>query len=198
MRKPVLLACALVLAAPAAHALFKVVGPDGRVTYTDRPPLASEGRVVPVSRDTGAAIDNTLPFALRPVVARFPVTLYTSSDCGDACVMGRSHLSRRGVPFTERNASTQEEREAWSRIVGGAEAPTLQVGGQSVRGGFVPSAWDETLDVAGYPRTSLLPPTYQPPAAVPLIPPRAAPSPTPPTRPTTAPAADSNPSGIRF
>jgi glutaredoxin len=198
MRKPLLLACALVLAAPAAHALFKVVGPDGRVTYTDRPPSAGEGRVVPVNRDTGASIDNSLPLALRPVVARFPVTLFTSNDCGDACSMARSHLSRRGVPYTERTATTNEERESWSRLVGGSDAPTLQVGGQSIRGGFVPASWDETLDVAGYPRNSLLPASYQPPAPVPLIPPRAAPSATPPTRPAPTTDVDSSPSGIRF
>jgi glutaredoxin len=199
--KPALFAIALVLAAPAAHALFKVVGPDGRVTYTDRPPSPSEGRAVPVNRETGAAVDTTLPFALRPVVARFPVTLFTSGDCGDACVMARSHLARRGIPYTERTASTLEERESWTRIVGGSETPTLQVGGQAIRGGFVPASWDETLDVAGYPRNSLLPPTWQTPAALPLLPPRPAPPATPPSsnrneRPE--PASEGNPGGIRF
>jgi glutaredoxin len=195
--KPALLAIALVLAAPAAHALFKVVGPDGRVTYTDRPPSPSEGRAVPVSRETGAAVDTTLPLELRPVVARFPVTLYTSADCGDACSMARSHLARRGIPYTERTASTLEEREQWSRLVGGSETPTLQVGGQSIRGGFVPASWDETLDVAGYPRSSLLPPSWQAPAALPLLPPRPAPPP-PPTVTNNRPEPAASPGGIRF
>jgi hypothetical protein len=31
------------LAAPSAHALFKVVGPDGKVTYTDRAPQPAAG-----------------------------------------------------------------------------------------------------------------------------------------------------------
>jgi glutaredoxin len=197
MIKPALLATALLLAAPAAHALFKVVGPDGRVTYTDRPPSPSEGRVVPVNRETGAAVDTALPLALRPVAARFPVTLFTANDCGEPCVMARSHLSRRGIPYTERIASTPEERDQWARIVGGTEAPTLQVGAQSIRGGFVPASWDETLDLAGYPRNSVLPATWQQPAALPLVPPRpvAAP-PTPPTSPRAEPAE--NPGGIRF
>jgi glutaredoxin len=197
MLKPALLAAALMLAAPAAHALFKVVGPDGRVTYTDRPPSSSEGRALPVNRDTGAVVDTTLPFALRAVVARFPVTLYTAIDCGDGCVMARSHLARRGIPYTERSASTLEEREQWMRIVGGGEAPTLQVGGQSIRGGYVPAAWDETLDVAGYPRNSLLPPTWQQPAALPLLPPRPAP-PTAPPPAATRPEPAQDPGGIRF
>lgn len=189
----------LVLAAPSAHALFKVVGPDGRVTYTDRPPPPNGGRVVPVNRDASSTSDPALPFALRQIATRFPVTLYTSVNC-DPCGLARQMLARRGIPFTERVADTREDREAWERIVGGLEAPALRVGGQMLRG-FSPASWDETLDVAGYPRQSQLPPTYQAPAAVPLVERGAAqPTPTPPSRPERPPAQDSttNPGGIRF
>ncbi len=201
MRIPALLftvAATLLFAAPAAQALFKVVGPDGKVTYTDRPPSPSEGRVLPVNRETGRASDPALPFALRQVATRFPVTLYTASSCGDACALGRNLLSKRGVPFIERVAETDEEREAWPRLVGGSEAPVLKVGEQTLRG-YAPVAWDETLDTAGYPRQSLLPSTYQSPAPVPLVERKAPPQRTAPQAPA-APAADtgSNPAGIRF
>lgn len=191
-------AAALLLAAPAAHALFKVIGPDGRVTYTDRPPSPSEGRAMPVNKETGRASDPALPFALRQVATRFPVTLYTASSCGDACALGRNLLSKRGVPFTERTAATDEEREAWPRLVGGSEAPVLKVGEQTLRG-YSPVAWDETLDTAGYPRQSLLPANYQAAAPVPLIERRVAPKPASPAAPNAATdEPGSNPSGIRF
>lgn len=201
MRAPVLLSvlttATLLVAAPAAHALFKVVGPDGKVTYTDRLPSSSEGKVMPVSKETGRASDLALPYALRQVATRFPVTLYTASTCGEACGLARSMLGRRGVPFQERVAETDEEREAWPRLVGGSEAPVLKVGEQTMRG-FTPIAWDETLDTAGYPRQSTLPANYQAPAPIPLVerkpaPQKAAPQPT-------APPVDngSNPAGIRF
>ncbi len=201
MHTPALLTAvtaALLFAAPSAHALFKVVGPDGRVTYTDRVPSASEGRVMPVDGMTGRASDPALPFALRQVATRFPVTLYTASNCGEACALGRSLLAKRGVPYTERTAETDEEREAWVRLVGGLEAPVLKVGEQMLRG-YAPVAWDETLDVAGYPRQSLLPANYQAPPAMPMIA-RQPPPQRPAPRPTTVPAVDpgSNPSGIRF
>lgn len=193
-----LLYAALCLGAAQAQGLFKTVGPDGRVTYSDRPPPASEGRVQPVNRETGRSSDPQLPYALRQVASRFPVTLFTSSNCGEACPMARSYLLRRGVPFAERAANTVEERESWATIVGGTEVPTLLVGSQSLRG-FVPAAWDETLDVAGYPRTSQLPASYQPPTPTPLIPPKVvAQNPAPPSLPAAPSAADSNPSGIRF
>ena len=191
-------AATLLFAAPAAHALFKVIGPDGKVTYTDRPPSPSEGRVMPVNRETGRASDPALPFALRQVATRFPVTLYTASTCGDACALGRNLLNQRGVPFTERTADTEEEREAWPRLVGGSEAPVLKVGEQTLRG-FAPGAWGETLDTAGYPKQSQLPPSYQPIAPVPLMERKAAAPKAAPQTPA-APAADpgSNPAGIRF
>jgi glutaredoxin len=190
----------LLLASSAALAQYKVVGPDGRVTYTDRQPSPGEGRVSPVGRDGGSsAADAALPYALRQIATRFPVVLYTTSDCANACTMARNFLARRGVPYGERVATSPEEREAWQRIVGGAEVPTLQVGAQSMRG-FTPSVWEETLDVAGYPRASQLPAGYAPPAPLPLIAPRVVPRAVE-QPPPAAPPVDggaSNPAGIRF
>jgi glutaredoxin len=188
----------LALAALPAHALFKVVGPDGKVTYSDRPLPDAGGRALQVNRDGSvAASDVSLPYALRQVMAKFPVMLYTASQC-DACEMGRALLTRRGIPFAERTATTPEDREAWQKLVGGQEAPVLKVGSQVLRG-FTASIWDETLDVAGYSRQSQLPPNYKPAPALPLVERKpAAPPVAAPTAP--APPADntSNPSGIRF
>lgn len=198
MTKPALLStlvAALVLAAPAAHALFKVVGPDGKVTYTDRPPPTGAGSVATI--DSTASSIASLPYALRQIAQRFPVTLYTMKDCGEACAMARTLLAQRGVPYAERLAETNEEREGWMRLVGGVEAPVLKVGQQSLRG-FVPVAWNESLDTAGYPRQSTLPATYQP-AVQPLIERRAPPEPRPAVAPAPPPADPaSNPAGIRF
>lgn len=192
-----LAAALLVLCAPSAHALYKVVGPDGKVTYTDRPPASAEGRVQPVSNDGHRASEAQLPFALRQVAQRFPVTLYTASNCGDACALGRAHLAKRGIPFSERIAESEDERAAWPRIVGGTEAPAVKIGGQMLRG-FSASAWDETLDLAGYPKESQLPPSYRAPAAMPLIErkPEAPKGPAP--LPLPSPTEGSSPGGIRF
>lgn len=193
------LACLLLTSLPA-QALFKVVSPDGKVTYTDRPPPAGEGRATTVNRDgSSASTDTSLPFALRQVMVKFPVTLYTASNC-EACDMGRGLLTRRGIPFSERTATTEEDRAAWEKLVGGQEAPVLRVGGQVMRG-FNATQWEETLDIAGYSRQSQLPPNYKAAAAVPLVerkpvaPPVAAPE-APPAPPPVDPR--SNPNSIRF
>ena len=194
-----LAASVLALSTAPAHALFKVVAPDGSVTYSDRLPSAGEARVEVVSRETGRPSDVQLPYALRQVATRFPVVLFTATNCGEACVMARAHLARRGIPYSERIASSDEERNAWTRIVGGNEAPTLLVGSQSLRG-FTPSQWDDTLSVAGYPATSQLPANWQPPPPVPLMPPRNSSStPATPALPAAPPLLDSdNRSGVRF
>jgi glutaredoxin len=189
----------LMLSALPAHALFKVVGPDGKITYSDRAP-PGDTRAVQVNRDGSiAANDVALPFALRQVMAKFPVTLYTASKC-EACDMGRALLQRRGIPFSERTANTNEDKEVWEKITGGQEAPVMKVGAQVMRG-FNATSWEETLDVAGYSRQSQLPPNYKAAAAQPLVEPK--PSTPPVITPVTAPAPapvdpQSNPRGIRF
>ena len=50
IRRPALRAAVAVMAvltALPAAALYKVVGPDGKVTYTDRPPAPASGRISP-------------------------------------------------------------------------------------------------------------------------------------------------------
>jgi glutaredoxin len=189
----------ILLSALPAHALFKVVGPDGKITYSDRPP-PGDTRAVQVNRDGSIATnDVSLPFALRQVMAKFPVTLYTASKC-EACEMGRALLQRRGIPFAERTATTNEDKEVWEKITGGQEAPVIKIGSQVLRG-FTASAWEETLDVAGYSRQSQLPPNYKAAAAQPLVEPKPTKLPVaaPDATPTPAPIDPrSNPGGIRF
>jgi glutaredoxin len=196
-------ALALGTFAAPSHALFKVVGPDGSVTYTDRPPPAAIGKAAPLGKDAAAADANAgLPFDLRQVATRFPVTLYTSSDCAP-CESGRRLLQGRGVPFSERRVESNEDAEALNRLTGGRSVPTLMIGSQALRG-YADADWHSYLDAAGYPRESRLPRNYQQPAATPLViqkaeqaPPQpAAPPPEPPVAPppTTAPS----PTGIRF
>lgn len=164
---------AVLLAGPAGaqSTLYKITEPDGRITYTDRPVTNTTGRVSPVGGNgvAGAPIDDsiaTLPVALRSVATRFPVTLYTATDCVP-CDRGREYLRQRGVPFRERLASTDADREAWQRVVGAPEAPALSIGTQMLRG-FAPDTWAEYLEVAGYPRDGRLPPNYQPPPVGPV------------------------------
>jgi len=193
----------LAFASLAAQAQYKVVGPDGRVTYTDRPESPASGAKVQTMRggtvQPAPAVPTVpLPIELRNVVARFPVTLYTGAEC-QPCDSARKLLQQRGIPFTERTVSTDDDVSALQRLSGARSLPALLVGSQALRG-FQDSEWQSTLDLAGYPRESRLPRNYQAPAPAPLAPraPVAAEAPTP-ARPSAEPQAPAVPaSGIRF
>ncbi len=172
----------VVLAAAAmpapAQGLYKIVAPDGTVTYTDRPPPAGSARVQPLGRSgapSAAVGSGQLPAGLREVAARFPVVLYTVANCAP-CDRGRELLRGRGIPYEERLADPDTDRDAWLRAVGSMEAPGLTVGAQALRG-FNADEWQSTLDLAGYPRASRLPPNYPPAAVVPLVARRTLPEP---------------------
>jgi glutaredoxin len=195
---PLLALLALAATAGPAQALYKVVGPDGKITYTDRAPdTATPGKVTGLSASGAPAADASLPQELRQPVSRYPVTLYTAPDCAP-CDEARNLLRQRGIPYTEKTATSAEDREAWGRIVGGPESPAVKIGGQSLRG-LQADRWNEYLDAAGYPKQSKLPANYQWPTAEPLIPRQAAATRTPPPITERNPLPPASPStGIRF
>lgn len=194
-----LLLAAACLAAGPSFALYKVVGPDGKVTYTDRPPSAAEGRASPINTRTGAAEPpSTLPAELRQAASRYPVTLYTLANNCDPCGAARELLRQRGIPYAERQIVTPEDGEAFQKLTGGREAPVLAIGAQQLKG-LSPETWNSYLDSAGYPRQSKLPPGYAFASPQPLTErqataPRSA-APVPPPEVEPAPAA---PGSIRF
>jgi len=200
------LTLSLALFALPGLAQFKVIGADGKVTYTDREPSASEGKVVPLGNKAitaqPAAAEPDLPFELRQASTKYPVTLYVTSTACEPCSSGRQLLKQRGIPFTEKLVVTSEDSEALERLSGAREAPTLSIGSQILRG-YAAETWAAYLDAAGYPRESRLPSTYQYRAAAPVVdrrePTTARAEPraearAQPTAPTPTPA----PCGIRF
>jgi len=200
---PLSVPLAAALLAGAAHAQYKIVGPDGRVTYTDRPPVTAPGeRVEPLNRPSGEASEGAaLPLELREPASRYPVLLYTSANCAP-CDTGRQLLRARGIPFAERTTVTAEDTEALQRLSGSREVPVLTIGAQVLRG-LQTDAWNSYLDAAGYPRESKLPPGYRRPPATPLVPPQAA-VPVQPAAPVLPagrdmrPTPQTSPEGIRF
>ena len=153
------------VAAPA-WAQYKVVGPDGRVTYTDRPPVDRPSQAVKSSGTAAGNVD--LPYALRNVVARYPVTLYTGTNCAP-CDAGRNLLKSRGIPFTEKTVNTSDDVRALQSREGTNQVPVIRIGSKQIAG-YEQGEWTSYLDAAGYPSQSALPPTYRQPAATPLAP----------------------------
>ena len=174
-------ALALLVCVPAC-AQFKVVGPDGKVTYSDRAPNVGEGRVTALGgHNAPAAAEAELPFELRQVASRYPVTLYSTSGACEPCEMGRALLRQRGIPYTEKQVVSADDSDALEKLTGARDAPTLTIGSQVVRG-MAADLWNSYLDAAGYPRESKLPASYQYRAATPIVERREAAAAAPPRR----------------
>jgi glutaredoxin len=203
-------ACASFWGASADAQVYRIVGADGKVTFSDRPPpdaKAAPAQAVPMANSGSGASTANLPAEVRQAAGRFPVTIYNGADCGP-CLTARSYLLRRGVPFTEKSIVTEDDVQALQRISGGTSMPFATIGAQHIRG-FNEVEWSQYLDAAGYPRTSQLPASYRNPEPTPLV---AAQQPRPAAAPATTARAPvpqvetpapsepgpANPAGIRF
>jgi glutaredoxin len=214
--RSLLMAAKVLLGAPAAaflvigaaSAQYKVVGPDGKITYTDRAPTQAEGKVTALgARAAPVVAEVALPQELRQATQRYPATLYVTSGACEPCDGARQLLRQRGVPYSEKQVATAEDSDALEKLTGARDAPTLTLGAQTLRG-LSPEVWNSYLDAAGYPRESRLPANYQYPASAPLTERREAAKPAPAPRQTAraeaprapaAPAApEPTPAGIRF
>lgn len=195
-----------------AQNVYRIVGPDGKVTFSDRPPAEASASAPPTRTSAAPSVAQNslavLPFELRQVATRYPVTLYTGPDC-TPCASARSLLTARGIPFTERTVSTNEDIAALQRLSGSANLPFGTIGGQQLIG-FSDTEWTQYLNAAGYPEQSQLPRNYRAPTPAPLVavvpaaaPVAAAPANEPARRdslpaPVNSGPTPSNPAGIRF
>lgn len=199
----------LVAGAALAQAVYRNVDKNGKVTFSDQAPSASAPAAPARAGNTIANTGGALPYELRQVVQRYPVTLYSSDECGP-CGAGRSLLITRGVPFDERTVKSNEDIAALQRLSGQNSLPLLAIGSQQLKG-FSDAEWSQYLDAAGYPKSTQLPAGFRNPPAQPLValqsatepaPAPTAATPPPAAPPDTPPAATgptpSNPAGIKF
>ncbi len=155
MRALAALVLTIVSVAVGAETTYRWIDKEGKVHYTDRPPAAGEAAKVERKRPALLGADQTASYTLRKATEDYPVTLYTQTDCGDVCKQARDHLGRRGVPFSEKAVTTEDDLKALRTLVGEGEliVPVIQVGNKSARG-YLASNWDSLLDAAGYPRAA--------------------------------------------
>lgn len=161
-----------------AGELYRWVDASGKVYYGDVPTVgAMQVEVKKFPEDNISS--EYLPYETRRAQQNFPVTLYVGESCGGLCDQARSLLNKRGIPFSEKLLKTKSEIEAFQKLSGSNNSPTLLVG-KTYLSGFLESAWNSELDVAGYPKTASYLQRIAPPAPPPLV--------TPPAEDQTAPA----------
>lgn len=199
------LALVLVAASAMAQPVYRQVDKNGKVTFSDRAPSASAEQAAGPQGGISSPANAGLPYELRQVAQRYPVTLYSSEDCAP-CGEARTLLTTRGIPFEERTIKSNEEVEALQRMSSQTALPLLTIGSQQLKG-YSDGDWSKYLDAAGYPKSNILPAGYRNAPARPLIAQQAAPAPRPAaTAPAAQPApppvssepSPSNPAGIKF
>ncbi len=148
------LSCLAVLAAApsVAQTLYKSIGPDGRVVYSDRPP--TDGKVqktmtfenLPSSTlpaTTTAYLEQQLQTLRKSSVTSAPtsgVVLYSADWCG-YCKKAKAYLAGKGIGYREIDIDTPDGMESFAQAGGGKGVPLLVADGQRVQG-FSPSAYD--------------------------------------------------------
>lgn len=162
------------VSAPAqAQGVYRIVGPDGKVSYSDQPPPANaQGNpsAKPAaggpSTSTAAASGYTPP-ELKQAMGRYPVVFYAGKDCAP-CDTGRNYLNGRGIPYTEKTVNSNDDIAALKRLSGASSLPMLSIGSQQIKG-YSEVEWTQYLDAAGYPKKSALSAAYRRPAPSPLV-----------------------------
>jgi glutaredoxin len=198
---------ALLLAAAGAMAqpIYRNVDKSGKVTFSDRAPTASTEPAAGPQAGATTPANAGLPYELRQVAQRYPVTLYTGEEC-TPCNAARTLLTTRGIPFEERTVKSNEEIEAFKRLSSQNSLPLLTIGTQQLKG-YADAEWSQYLDAAGYPKSNSLPAGYRNAPARPMIAQQAAPAPRAAAAPAAQPASPapapndpgpSNPAGIKF
>ena len=160
----ILLGAAALTSPLGAQQMYRWTDQNGRVHITDTPPPASAKGVQKSRSGSAPAVPaegtQQTPYDLSLAIKEYPVSLYTSPMCKEACQKARDHLNKRGVPFREIQVWDTDSNEELKRVSGSNQVPTLLVGA-SVQKGYEISSFDELLDSARYPKAGSVKPRAQ-------------------------------------
>ncbi len=175
----VLIALGFACAQSDAQQLYRWVDKEGRVHYTQTPPPSGAAQNVRRKDFSDGVVESSgLSYAAQMAMRNYPVTLYSSADCGAPCKDAQNYLNKRGVSYRDVIVSDAKGVEELKTIAGSSQVPVMKVGAQ-VLVGFEPGQWKEALDIAGYPASA---PPVGPSRSRQPSPAKAAAAPLPPVR----------------
>lgn len=144
MRTLVLLAL-LVAAAAQSATLYKSIGPDGQVVYSDRPPQSGKlektfdfGNLPssPVP-ETVTRYRQDLEKSMQQRLAAAPPgrgpVLYRAAWCG-YCRQAEAYLAEKRISYTKIDIDTPEGKTAFAAAGGGKGIPFMVANGKELRG----------------------------------------------------------------
>lgn len=145
------LACFFVFALAAAaqaQPLYKVVGPDGKITYTDQPPADPKTAttmqiqsapstplpesVLKYQAELQKSMQNRLA-AAKTQDSSGPPTLFSAAWCG-YCTKAKAYLAAKRISFREVDIDTEDGARAYVEAGGKKGIPLLVAGGRRQQG----------------------------------------------------------------
>lgn len=154
------LALLMTLTVTADATVYKTVGPDGKVIYTDQPPADSKAAatlniaeqpssplpasVLKYQEQLAKSADKRLREP-APVRANFSATptLFSAAWCG-YCRKAKSYMSIHKIAFQEIDIDTESGARAFFEAGGGSGVPMLIVDGRVTRG-FSESSYNQVF-----------------------------------------------------
>lgn len=125
--KPHLILLALFLVFPAFAGVYKWTDAQGRIHYSDAPPVAAKTTQLRLQSITG-------PVQVSQATgADSGVTIYTTEWCG-VCKRARAFLKQNGVPFREWDVEKTDYGAVKFGQLGGSGVPLITVGSQKMQG----------------------------------------------------------------
>ncbi|MBA3031592.1 MAG: glutaredoxin family protein [Gammaproteobacteria bacterium] len=144
----VFVACALASMLVLAGTLYKSVGPDGKISYSDQPPRLGQ---VLMTKTFEVGPSTSLPPAAAEQLERMKsaktvaaptdgVVLYSAAWCG-YCQKAKTYLADKRIPYREVDIDTKDGLATFAQVGGGKGVPLLTAGTQRVQG-FSVAAYD--------------------------------------------------------
>jgi len=140
-------------AALACAQLYKWTDSEGRVHYSDLPQLPDTPGVVKAKLPPNVIQSDAMPYTLREVAKKNPITLYTFDSCGKPCALAQGLLDKRGIPYTVKNGETTHQAEL-KKLTGDTKMPIMIVGNKLLKSGYIEATWNHVLNQAGYPKAN--------------------------------------------
>ena len=143
MSKWLILLC-FAFSAPAALAeIYKVVGADGKVSYSDKEPQPNSGKTEKLKIQT---------YSGPPAVSAYngsvrKVSILSAQWCG-VCTRAKAYMKERKIAFEEWDIDQSEYARGKMNELGAKGVPVILVGKQKMVG-FSPEGLDAMLKNAG-------------------------------------------------
>lgn len=130
-------------ALPAQAEIYKVIGADGRVSYTDKNPQSAAAKTEKLSIQAYSGA----PSATAPNASARKVTLLSAQWCG-ACRQAKAYMISRRIAFEEWDVDRSDYARTKMRELGANGVPVILVGKQAMVG-FSAERLDAMLKNAG-------------------------------------------------